>query len=78
MGNPSAHPEVEGGTGGLLIIYSKEFNNKGNITSNGVGTASGGGASGGGSINVFSNKIISEGKINAVGGSGMDRRWQRW
>ena len=53
-GNP------KGGTGGLLIIYTKSMINRGNINSNGTNgysgpseNCAGGGGSAGGSINIF-------------------------
>ena len=67
----------EDGTGGLLIIYAKTFDNSGNIESNGANggngeafLAVGGGASGGGSINIFSKNIKKKGKITVKGGIG--------
>ncbi len=63
------------GTGGLLIIFTRNFNNKGEITSNGMDNGSleylnwgVGGSSGGGSINIFYNNLISKGNITANGG----------
>lgn len=67
------------GTGGLLVLYSKDIMNTGNITSNGTtgGNASGanagyagGGSSGGGSINIFYHEQINGiENIQANGGS---------
>ncbi len=60
-GNPA------GGTGGLLIIYSDEYENNGNITVKGASGESeryAGGASGGGSINIFTNQSTN---INSLG-----------
>ena len=59
------------GTGGLLILYTNEFNNIGNITSRGTDSiALRGGASGGGSVNIFYSKLIKEGNIETTGGYG--------
>lgn len=58
------------GTGGLLIIYSNNIYNFGNIYSNGSSGGVAGGASGGGTINIFYNKNYnSNGKIEANGGN---------
>lgn len=60
------------GTGGLLIIFSISFDNKGTITSQGVrggNASSGGGGSGGGSINILSTNFITKGSPNAGGGA---------
>lgn len=63
------------GTGGLLIIFTRNFNNKGDITSNGMDNGNAehlkwgvGGSSGGGSINIFYDNLISKGNITANGG----------
>ena len=76
-GNPAggcaSSPCVIGknGTGGLLIIYANEYENKGIIsvkgTNGGFGTASGG-SSGGGSLNIFSMLLNESGNANASGG----------
>ena len=63
----------ENGTGGLLVIYSNNVDNKGKIESNGskgtVYTDIGGGSSGGGSINIFyKNNISCTGSLEAKGG----------
>lgn len=61
------------GTGGLLVIYSGNFDNNGSITANGSkgGNAyrAGGGGSGGGSINIFYTMLTTKGTITANGGS---------
>lgn len=61
------------GTGGLLIIYSNQYDNKGNIEANGVASTNvvspAGGASGGGSINIFYNKLIANNSCVANGGA---------
>lgn len=78
-------PSQPVGTGGLLIIYCKIFNNINNIYSKGIearytsisrwnGSQGGGhnlsgGSSGGGSINIFYNTLLSQGLINADGGA---------
>ena len=63
------------GTGGLLIINSKNLVNKGKIECNGKmggdysDSSIGGGASGGGSLNIFyKNNYENNGKITADGG----------
>ena len=62
----------ENGTGGLLIVYCNNFNNEGTIESNGskggIFGLSAGGSSGGGSINIFYNKLSSQGNLQALGG----------
>ena len=68
------------GTGGLLIMYSKNLFNGGTISaqgissstsslSNGNGRVDPGGASGGGSINIFANKVTNLSSITAAGGA---------
>ena len=61
------------GTGGLLVIYSKNIINNGMINSNGsestTGTYATGGSSGGGSINIFYAKNITSGSILTNGGA---------
>ena len=61
------------GTGGLLVIYSKNIINNGMINSNGsestTGTYATGGSSGGGSINIFYAKDITSGSILTNGGA---------
>ena len=81
VGNPagtsssSAASNVSG-TGGLLIIYSKNMNNNGIIEANGVTSTAAyrgnGGSSGGGSVNIFveNNYTGSTENIIANGGSG--------
>lgn len=56
------------GTGGLLTIYSKEFNNMNEINSNGSVGRIYGGSSGGGSVNIFANSITNVGTLTANGG----------
>jgi len=66
------------GTGGLLILYTDNLFNEGNIISKGTDNLSskydseighsGGGASGGGSVNIFANTVESYQEINAIGG----------
>ena len=62
------------GTGGLLIVYTKELVNNGKFASNGLnggyGFGSGGGGSGGGSINLFIDKVDKIGSFDVAGGSG--------
>ena len=58
------------GTGGLLILYVNNLNNNGKITAKGTDSNGYGGASGGGSINVFYNKLLEKGRIEATGGKG--------
>lgn len=58
------------GTGGLLILYANQFDNKGKIEANGVDSNGYGGASGGGSVNIFYNQLVNEGNITATGGNG--------
>lgn len=72
------------GTGGLLIIYSKEMTNNGTIEAKGISSSisnltstEGGvytaGASGGGSINIFySERFINNGVCNANGGEAIN------
>ena len=63
------------GTGGLLIIYSKNLKNSGIIKSDGTGTSdvgwgATGGSSGAGSVNIFYKGIYNNtGTIQAIGGS---------
>ena len=71
-GNPGGTPDGTSGTGGLLIIYSNQFDNKGKMEANGVDSNGYGGASGGGSINIFYNQLINEGNITASGGNGIN------
>lgn len=71
QGNVEYGVDGTNGTGGLIIIYSYSFKNKGIIESKGSGSnaplwASGGG-SGGGSINIFYQNLILEGNISAAG-----------
>ena len=57
------------GTGGLIIIYSNEYENNGIISSNGVNTNGGicpGGSSGGGSINIFTNQSTNITQLGVV------------
>lgn len=68
-------PDGENGTGGLLVIYSNNFENNNTIEAKGTGNLESfqgpikGGCSGGGSINVFYNNISSIGNIDTIGGS---------
>ena len=68
------------GTGGLLIIYSKNLFNGGTISAQGVSSSTAslsnsngrvdpGGSSGGGSINIFANKVTNLSTITATGGA---------
>ena len=76
-GNPGGNPygpnanKGENGTGGLLVMYSKNITNKGTIEANGASGGSAlepGGNSGGGSINIFYNEnYINDGEITANG-----------
>ena len=54
-GNPGRDGGANG-TGGLLIIYSNEYENNGTITAKGTNGVHPGGSSGGGSINIFTNQ----------------------
>ena len=71
-GNPGGTPDGGNGTGGLLIIYSNEYQNNGSIIANGTSGGSrgrgSGGASGGGSINIFYLNKTNDGNISASGG----------
>ena len=69
-GNPGGMANGNNGTGGLLIIYTKNLTNNGRITSNGTDSNQNAGASGGGSVNIFYNTNIKEGEITATGGNG--------
>lgn len=57
------HNPGSNGTGGLLIIYSKNLTNSGSISSDGsiggAGNGASGGSSGAGSINIFYQKDYS-------------------
>lgn len=76
-GNPGGNPygpnanKGENGTGGLLVMYSKNITNKGTIDANGASGGSAlepGGNSGGGSINIFYNEnYTNDGEITANG-----------
>lgn len=81
----SSGTQTAGGTGvgGLLIVYSNDLKNDGEIASkgsNGAGGtysfgkryngAVGGGGSGGGSVNIFYNKTSNVGSVVANGGAG--------
>ena len=62
------------GTGGLLVIYANDIDNKATISANGTNNKSGyrftGGGSGAGSINIFYyNSYVSTGTISAIGGT---------
>ncbi len=68
------------GTGGLLIMYSKNLFNGGTISAQGISSSTAslsnsngrvdpGGASGGGSINIFANKVTNLSSITAAGGA---------
>jgi len=62
----------QNGTGGLLIIYTNDLYNSGEITAKGMNGGSGqaiGGSSGGGSINIFANIIKEKGTVSANGGT---------
>lgn len=69
----------EDGTGGLLIIFTKELQNNGKIEANGCNGgqsmdydhSTSGGSSGGGSINIFYTKCNIKGEIEAIGGEGI-------
>ena len=74
-GNPAgsgSNGSGENGTGGLLVIYSNEFENNGSLTAHGYNGRKGqsgdyvfgGGSSGGGSINIFTNQPTN---INSLG-----------
>ncbi len=78
-GNPGGNGSNDGiagsnGTGGLLIIYSRIFDNESTISSNGASGGSayraGGGGSGGGSINIFYREKKNKGTIQVNGGAG--------
>ncbi|MCI8640345.1 MAG: fibronectin type III domain-containing protein, partial [Clostridia bacterium] len=69
-GNPGGTPNGKNGTGGLLILYSNKLENNNKINSNGIDSNQSGGASGGGSVNIFYNKLISKGIVEAIGGNG--------
>ncbi len=66
------------GTGGLLVLYTDNLVNEGNIISKGTDNLSykyaselghaGGGASGGGSVNIFAKTVELYQEINANGG----------
>lgn len=64
------------GTGGLLIIFSRDLNNMGKMTAEGsaggAGQFAGGGASGGGSVNLFYKNLFTKGTITTTGGTGGD------
>lgn len=78
-------PTQDTGTGGLLILFAGNLNNKGTITANGVkapyisvtkwtgsqgnGQRLSGGSSGGGSVNIFYSNLESRGTITADGGA---------
>ena len=70
----------ESGTGGLLVIYANNFENKGSIISNGsaggYGKRTGGGGSGGGSINIFYSNLLNQGSLSANGGSAGGGGWK--
>ena len=58
------------GTGGLLVIYSNEYENNGKISANGIKTNYGdwgpGGSSGGGSVNIFTNQSTNVNSLKVV------------
>jgi hypothetical protein len=59
------------GTGGLLVIFSKNLINNNNISSDGTASKhDGAGSSGGGSINLFYAKNLTKGRLTAIGGQG--------
>ena len=75
----NAPSSADDGTGGLLVIYSKNIYNNGVIESRGssshfpvgynTGVAASGGSSGGGSVNIFYiNNYENSGTITAAGG----------
>ena len=72
-GNPAGSSGgASNGTGGLLIIYSNEFDCPGKLRAVGSSGGSGtyhGGSSGGGSINVFYNIKYTTGLIEVRGGT---------
>lgn len=71
LGN-NAEYKGKDGTGGLLIMYTNQYNNKGTIESNGTESTDTispvGGASGAGSINIFYNEFIANNTCIAKGG----------
>ena len=63
---------AENGTGGLLMLYTNDLYNNGEISANGMNAGTGraaGGSSGGGSINIFANIIKERGNVTANGGT---------
>ena len=73
-GNGTAWTDGNGtnGTGGLLMIYTHDLYNGGEITANGSDGGKGrakGGSSGGGSVNIFANIVVEKGEITANGGA---------
>lgn len=63
------------GTGGLLILYTRQFDNEGTIESKGSSggrcnsrVPASGGSSGGGSVNIFYEHLLNKGTITAQGG----------
>ena len=78
-------PTQDTGTGGLLILFAGNLNNKGTITADGVksiyysiskwngsqrgGHRLSGGSSGGGSVNIFYSNLESIGTTTAAGGA---------
>ncbi len=72
----------QNGTGGLLVLYTKDLINNGQITSCGSngGTAQiTGGSSGGGSINIFYKQNIElNGTISVNGGKSSPYRRSLW
>ena len=80
-GNPGGVSGGSNGTGGLLIIYSNEYENNGIVSAHGYKGGSNktylygsGGSSGGGSINVFCNNLIFEGSNDVLGGESVPTR----
>ena len=64
------------GTGGLLILYSRELENNSIISADGIkssvpdaGHFPAGGASGGGSVNIFTEYMSGNGELSAKGGA---------
>ena len=85
LGTGNTETKASDGTGGLLLVYTKNLENAGIITSNGSNGAGaecslygryrgavGGGGSGGGSVNIFYKYITKIGELSAKGGNGGD------
>lgn len=87
-------PSQDTGTGGLLILFASNLNNKGTIHTNGVaaryttvskwtGSQGGGhkltgGSSGGGSTNVYYSMLENRGTITANGGPSQNTGGANW